>query len=280
MILRGLAVKSANSRIRFYNNPSIANTIQLGTFINTSAEIANPYSIGIQKSRDATLYRSDTNDNKYYITESGLITTTQTIINKSDRQAKHPLTNRKINSIINTEPLRRNQNDFMMFSLANAQLFIWESVTESTKLTYQTAWRHYNDFIIIYETDIRMKIIPKSWLAETNQFNIYWSFKESVILSYLNYLRTEGSQITPKSCNIYLAGVRFILDNIGEDSSFIANSMAIKRMKSRLGNLYRKERGNLECENGCKPLFWAAIIAFGAFVNLHPTKLNIMKAKS
>ena len=167
----------------------------------------------------------------------------------------------------------------MMSSLANAQLFIWESVAESTKLTYQTAWRHYNDFILIYGTDIRMKIIPQTWLAETNQYNNYYSFKESVILSYLNYLRTEGNQLTPKSCCVYLAGIRFMLDNIGEDSSFIAGSMAIKRMKSGLGNLYRKEKGNLECEKGCKPLFWAAITAFTAFANQVPTKLNKLKAK-
>jgi hypothetical protein len=42
-------------------------------------------------------------------------------------------------------------------------------------------------------------------------------------------------------------------------------------------NMYRREDGNKECETGCLPLFWAAILAHGEFTKLHPTYLNKIK---
>ena len=125
-----------------------------------------------------------------------------------------------------------------------------------------------------------MSIIPLSWIEETNVYNTYYSFQESVVISYLNYLRSEELNLNPKSCSIYLSGVRFMLENIGVDTSFINRSMAIKRTKTGIEKLYRKEKGNLECDVGCKPLFWAAIVAFAVFTALFPTKLNKIKSKA
>jgi hypothetical protein len=55
--------------------------------------------------------------------------------------------------------------------------------------------------------------------------------------------------------------------------------MAIRRTKTGIEKLYRKEKGNLECDVGCKPLFWAAIVAFAEFATKTPTKLNKIKSK-
>jgi hypothetical protein len=56
--------------------------------------------------------------------------------------------------------------------------------------------------------------------------------------------------------------------------------MAIKRTKTGIENLFRKEKSNLEYNVGCKPLFWEAITAFAEYAKLKPTKLNKVKSKA
>lgn len=208
---------------------------------------------------------------------SGSITTATAIKETSSRNALHPTNNKEFNRIINTKVLHDNQQDFMMSCLSNANLCVWESVGAGTKLTYQTGFRHFEEFVRLYETDIRSEIIPPSWNEHTNIYKTYFSFKESVILGYLCYLRFDGSEITPKAAFVYLSGVRFMLTAIGVDTSFIDTSIYIKRCKTGMMNMYRREDGNKECETGCLPLFWAAILSHRTFTNLHPTFLNKLK---
>jgi hypothetical protein len=208
---------------------------------------------------------------------SGTVTTATAIKATSSRNALHPTNNKELNRIINTKVLHGSQQDFMISCLSNANLCVWESVGAGTKLTYQTGFRHFENFTRLYETDIRSEIIPPSWNEHTNIYKTYFSFKESVILGYLCYLRFDGSEITPKAAFVYLSGVRFMLTAIGVDTSFIDTSIYIKRCKTGMMNMYRREDGNKECETGCLPLFWAAILAHRTFTRLHPTYLNKMK---
>ena len=180
--------------------------------------------------------------------------------------------------IIQTQELRKNQKDFMIGVLLNGETCVWESVEETTKKLYKTAWNRFTDFCTFYGTDVRMVTIPDSWKEHTNKFNTYYSFEESVAIGYLNYLRFEGSCICPKAASAYLSGVKFMWQNIGVSTEIIDKSIYIGRCKTGMTKLWRKEKGNSAAEKACKPSTWEMIIKLRENAKIKNKKLDKCKA--
>ena len=141
----------------------------------------------------------------------------------------------------------KQTGSFRLTSLMWAEKFLWERVAESTRQTYQTGFNRFLDFLPEFGTDVRMRLIPNSWNHERKHFPIIYSFEEAVILSYLVYLRrgVPGSNpVTPDTAFLYLTGVKFMLTNIGVDTTILNNSQIIKGVKTGMLNAWRKQDGN------------------------------------
>ena len=197
---------------------------------------------------------SDSSRMTTYLIKSGVTSSAVGLAETSRAKVNRPGTSANQSSIIATQELRMNQKDFMMGVLLNGETCVWESVEEITKKLYKTAWNRFTEFCKFYGTDVRMLTVPASWTEHTNKFSTYYSFEESVAIGYLNYLRFEGACINPKSASAYLSGVKFMWQNIGVKTNIIDESLYIKRCKTGMTKIWRKENGNAAAETACKPL--------------------------
>jgi hypothetical protein len=214
-----------------------------------------------------------------YTSQSGAIVPATRVITSGQTKVIRPGSVPQHSTIIATQELRMNQSDFMMGVLLNGETCVWESVEETTKKLYKTAWNRFTDFCKFYGTDVRMITIPESWTDHTNKFNTYYSFEESVAIGYLNYLRFEGSCICPKAASSYLSGVKFMWQNIGVRTTLIDESLYIKRCKTGMTKLWRKEKGNTAAEKACKPLVWEMITVGRKHLFSKNKKLDNVKAR-
>ena len=91
-------------------------------------------------------------------------------------------------------------------SLLNAQHFAWNSVQESSRLTYQTGWRLWCEWAAQLGTDATMqKQPPCQWQQE----DFPLSFQEACVLSFMS-MASASKNLKPSTIATYMSGVRFM----------------------------------------------------------------------
>ena len=116
--------------------------------------------------------------------------------------------------------------------------------------------------------------------THTNKFSTYYSFEESIAIGCLNYLHFEGACINPKSASAYVSGVKFMRQNIGAKTDIMDESLYIKRCKTGMTKILRKEQGNAAAEKAGKSLVWEMVTAVREHLFLRKKKLDNCKARA
>jgi len=105
-------------------------------------------------------------------------------------------------------------------SLLNAQHFAWNSVQESSRLTYQTGWRLWCEWAAQLGTDATMqKQPPCQWQQE----DFPLSFQEACVLSFMS-MASASKNLKPSTIATYMSGVRFMLKQLRVDTTFTIDS--------------------------------------------------------
>jgi hypothetical protein len=130
---------------------------------------------------------------------------------------------------------------FMESSLAVASLFLWDSILDSTKTSYQSGWRHFQTFVVHFGTNVTLSTIPECWPEFAARYPLF-QFEVAVILSFMAYLRFNIG-VTPSTVCTYLSAVRFMLGNSHVDSSFMDTAPAIKNARQGMYNNWRMVTG-------------------------------------
>jgi hypothetical protein len=170
------------------------------------------------------------------------------------KNKKHPLLIQKSppENIITTA----KQSVFRTETLLWAEKYLWERVTASTRTTYQTGFQRFLEFTKEFGTDVRMSVRPTGWDDDHPPMAIIFSFHEAVILSFLTYLRkgmAGHKPIQPDTAFNYLSGVKFMLTNLGVETTTINNSLIIKGVKTGMFNSWRNEEGNKKLDRITMP---------------------------
>ena len=92
-------------------------------------------------------------------------------------------------------------------------------------------------------------------------------------------MKFEGSCVCPRAASAYLSGVKFMWQNIGVKTNIIDESMYIKRCKTGMTKLWRKEKGNAAAEKACKPCVWEMVLAVRKHLFSKNKKLDNAKAR-
>ena len=130
---------------------------------------------------------------------------------------------------------------FVQSSLAVAQVFCWNAVSESSRYTYQTGWEHWLRFTTLFGTDSVMEKISVGW-EQLEELPPY-SYQVACILSYMAFLR-QDVKVEPGTVGVYLSGTRFMLNNCNVDTSFIDRSQFIKSTRRGMHVAFRAVEGN------------------------------------
>jgi hypothetical protein len=154
-----------------------------------------------------------------------------------------PSTNPAIITKTDQNQHHKKHRTFLTNALQIAENYLWERVAQSTRSLYQTGFRRFIDFLPRFGTDLHFTVIPKDWIIETNQYRVHYTFPEAVILAFLAYLRgcAGHNPVIPKTAFTYLAGVKFMMVNLGIDTKFIDHSPVITGVKTGMYKSWRKE---------------------------------------
>ena len=147
---------------------------------------------------------------------------------------------------------------FAKITLDNASVFCWNAVAASSRATYQSGWRHWLRWNVLFGTNATMTKISPAWtdLVESSPF----SYQEACFLSFMAYLRQEIG-VAPGSVSTYLAGTAFMLRVSNVDTSFIEKSQAIKMTRTGMFVAYRITAGKMVQDTVTLPFTVDMIIA-------------------
>lgn len=100
------------------------------------------------------------------------------------------------------------------------------SVRSSTRATYITGYKAWSRFCLGLNFDKTLRVPPLDW-KESSSIH---PFKVSAVVAFLSSLYIEQRK-HPKTIRVYLAGVKFWLKSIGQDTSFFLDPaiVAVKR---------------------------------------------------
>ena len=112
-------------------------------------------------------------------------------------------------------------------SLHNAGVFIFRSVQESTKGSYQTGFRHWLKYTQATGTDFMLRSAPAWWKPS----GCASTFQVAMVMAFLSYLAFE-KHLAPSTCNSYMSGVRFNLINCGTEMGFLEKSQPIRSLRA------------------------------------------------
>jgi hypothetical protein len=127
-------------------------------------------------------------------------------------------------------------------TLHNSRVAMFNSVKPSSRGTYMTGWHHWLQWSKHFGTNPTMSTIPLHF-DEIKECE--FSFKEYCVLSFISHI-SVNQNLKPGTVSGYLAGVRFMLENMSVKTSFMDDSKAIKRTKAGLHILHRATIGQAE----------------------------------
>ena len=153
-------------------------------------------------------------------------------------------------------------------SLLNAQHFAWNSVQESSRLTYQTGWRLWCEWAAQLGTDATMqKQPPCQWQQE----DFPLSFQEACVLSFMS-MASASKNLKPSTIATYMSGVRFMLKQLRVDTTFMDHSEIIRSSKAGMEVVYRLTHPVVE--EATLPFTLDMIVFAQRFVYNTPTVLD------
>jgi len=139
--------------------------------------------------------------------------------------------------------------------------YVWISVSESSRATYQTGFRRWQKFVVWLGTDIMMEKIPPEWSAACNRPGyVAQPWYESCVAAFLCWMRNIGNVVEPKTAFNYLAGVSHYLQNYGMNTAFL-RSPFIKATKNGMLNEWTALPGNSVAERRRIPISIDMIMA-------------------
>lgn len=139
--------------------------------------------------------------------------------------------------------------------------YVWISVSESSRSTYQTGFRRWQKFVIWLGTDIMMDKIPPEWTAACNRPGyVAQPWYESCVAAFLCWMRNVGNVVEPKTAFNYLAGVSHYLQNYGMNTEFL-RSPFLKATKNGMLNEWAALPGNSTAERKRIPISIDMIMA-------------------
>jgi len=112
-------------------------------------------------------------------------------------------------------------------ALHNAGVFIFRSVQESTKGSYQTGYRHWLKNAAIMGVDPLLRSPPAWW----KPLSCAYPFQVAMVMVFLSHLAFE-KHLAPSTCNTYMSGVRFNLINCGTEMGFLEKSQPIRSLRA------------------------------------------------
>ena len=160
---------------------------------------------------------------------------------------------------------------------SNISSFMWDSVVEGSRRTYQSGYNHHLAFCQFLGTDSMIQTVPPAFLQLPQPSPHSWLV--TYFMGLLSYLRLNKN-LQPGTINTYISGVRFFLKNQNVDLSELDTSPIVKTCRSGMLKSWRALPGNSQADAVTLP-FAADTIVLGRsyFFNyddpIHQTKLDI-----
>jgi hypothetical protein len=132
--------------------------------------------------------------------------------------------------------------------------YVWISVSESSRSTYQTGFRRWQKFVVWLGTDVLMTKIPAEWVLACNRPGyVAQPWYESCVAAFLCWMRNVGNVVEPKTAFNYLSGVSHYLQNFGLNTDFL-KSPFLKATKNGMLHEWEALPGNSIAERKRIPI--------------------------
>lgn len=138
---------------------------------------------------------------------------------------------------------------FMLSLLREGEIFLWHSVTKTTRKTYATGLKRWREFVVLFGTDPQMSVIPAAWSHDpsTGGLQSPFSWREACVVGFLTWLRSaDCPAVSPHTAFVYLAGVRHFWLQRGMDVGFLKSSVILRSVKEGMLKLWRATEGRTE----------------------------------
>ena len=139
------------------------------------------------------------------------------------------------------QPRGRAESDteFWSRNSLNVQYMLMSSVLASTRGTYHTGWRSFCKFATQHEFNPYLEVAPPAAQRELAKMPTGKSFRELALMSYMTHMYFEEKK-KPKTINIYLTGIRFVL-KVNQLDISIFSSVVISSYRTSLNLIYRTD---------------------------------------
>jgi len=134
-----------------------------------------------------------------------------------------------------------NRSDFIANLMNNVHVPRIASVTTSSKVTYNTGWKAWCEFMQYMGTDVDASTPPPEWLGQVDATgSAPLSWRVTCACAFLSYCRTHRG-LLPSTCSTYLSGVTFNLRMRDVWVAEITESPAVAETKAGLMRAWREE---------------------------------------
>lgn len=155
---------------------------------------------------------------------------------------RHPLSHPAGHSLVQQSiSTQLSTTEFINSLLNNVQIHRYDSVTLSSKATYNTGWKVWCDFVHRMGTDVNASHPPPEWeILSSGESRSPSSWLVSCVCSFLSYCRTVRG-LLPSTCSNYLSGVLFMLRMRDVSIREITESNAVAETKAGLMRAWRED---------------------------------------
>ena len=133
---------------------------------------------------------------------------------------------------------------------SNISSFMWESVVEGSRKTYQTGYNHFIEYTTKIGSDRCLKTVPQEFHQLEQPQPLSWFLM--AMIGFLTYLRINVD-VTPGTVATYCSGVRFFLVNSNVDVREMDTSVVMKAVRAGMNKAWRALPGNAKSDNVTLP---------------------------
>jgi hypothetical protein len=140
-----------------------------------------------------------------------------------------------------------SRSGYLLQTEADIQALIFNAVVSNSQATYASAQKSYLRWCMIVGTNPTLTLIPPEWEETAPHAH---SFKTTVLAGYVSYLvnDNEGKSVKESSAGNYLSAARKLLEDCGEDVSFMKDNPVLKAVKKGLKNEWAAVPGHSKGE--------------------------------
>lgn len=149
-------------------------------------------------------------------------------------------------------PLPMNNVGHCLAQIAtNVSSYQWESVTASSRSTYQSGYNHFVRFTEALGTDTLLQQAPPEFSHVSPRPPYNWFI--CAMLGFLTYLRVNV-MVTPSTINTYVSGVLFFLKCRNVDVTAMTDNLTVKMVRAGMLKSWRAIPGNAKSDNQTLPV--------------------------